>query len=85
VTNLLQEHTEDPDVDKGDLLARITDTLSMNEEQLQHCHGKSQTATVRKIIKSKFPNPGPMFKLTDVEDSIIDAIISKLLRSRLFA
>ena len=76
---MLRNNADERDVDKGELLTQIIEALSMTEEQLQSCHGKTQTATVRKIIKSKFPNPGPNFKLADVDDLIITSIISKFL------
>jgi hypothetical protein len=79
VTNLLRGDTEDRAIDKGELLTQIMAALCMTEEHLLSCHGKTQTATVRKIIKSKFPNPGPTVKLADVDDSIINSIIRKLL------
>lgn len=77
LTNLLCADQENYEEDKGDILCDIMDTLKMTESELQKCHGKTQTATVRKIMKWKYPNPSANLKFTDIDEVIINAIISK--------
>ena len=78
VTNLLCADHGDSEEDKGELLCEIIDTLKMTESELQKCHGKTQTVTVRKIMKWKYPNPSVDLKFADVDEAVISAIMSNM-------
>ena len=63
-------------VDTTPFLIEIMNALEMSEEQLKKCHKKTQTATARCLIRFICPTPEPSFKLSNVDKSIIDGIIS---------
>ncbi len=63
----------------AEILDNILSSLNMTDKQLKTCHGKTATATARHIMKFKYPHPSPNFKFNEIDESIIQSIISKLM------
>jgi hypothetical protein len=59
-------------------MTHIVENLGMDEKELKACHGKSATATARRIMAFKYANASTDLKLSQIDVSIIHAIICNL-------
>ncbi len=78
VANILSGSNDDgEDEDEDDVLTNVMDELKMTEKDLQLCHRKSATLTVRKIMKHLYPNPDKDCRVKTIDESILKAVFSK--------
>ena len=68
---------EDDNARKGESFFEIIKVLRIDENDLSKYNKKTSTATARHLIKLKYPNPEPNFRLANANKSIVDAIIGK--------
>jgi hypothetical protein len=75
--NTLRGVRQDNNVGENVSMVEIIKTLGVDKNDLINCNKKTSTATARSLIRFKYPNPEPNFGLTNVDKSIIHAIIGK--------
>jgi hypothetical protein len=77
ISNILNDNNQvEEDEDPADTLIDIMQDLNMSEKDLQLCHGRSATTTARKIMKHLYPNPDNDCKIKQIDESIVNAVIS---------
>lgn len=63
--------------DQDKIMLDFFQALGIKTEQLLQCKKDTSTATARSLIRLIYPKPEINFRLTQVENSIIDNIISE--------
>lgn len=73
LSNDVNETSKDGEesIDRGEILAFISTTLDMSEDDLTNCNGKTLLSTARQVIGKKYPDPLTTFG--DVETKHIQA------------
>ncbi len=66
------------DIGEDGNIVEITKVFGIVEKDFVKYTRKTSTATARRLIRFKYPNPKPGFRFADVEKSIVNKIIGKL-------
>lgn len=64
-------------LEKISKIGHLANVLELNIHDILTCRKRTATATARRLIRLKYPEPNEGFRLADVDDGIIDAIIRK--------